>query len=71
MLIDEKANQTLLSSTFAGFNDLVLPMRILWQTISVHNIVKEDNKYFFLREGERKDEIIKGEMNEAMRIIVN
>ena len=44
MFIDEKANQTLLSTTFAGFHDLVLPMRILWQTIYMHNIVKEGEK---------------------------
>jgi preprotein translocase subunit SecA len=29
MFIDEKANQTLLSSTFAGFSYLILPIRIL------------------------------------------
>lgn len=30
MFIDEKANQTLLSTPYAGFSELVLPMRILW-----------------------------------------
>ncbi len=60
MFIDEKANQTLLSSTFAGFGDLVLPMRILWQTIVLHNIIKEGDKLILYKQGAAKGEIIKG-----------
>lgn len=39
-LFDEKENQTLLASTYTGFSELRDPLRIIWQTIITHNIVK-------------------------------
>ncbi len=53
MFIDEKSNQTLLASTYAGFSDLLLPMRILWQTIVMNNIVREGDKLFMYRNGQK------------------
>lgn len=51
MFIDEKSHQTLLASTFAGFADLALPMRIIWQNIAMSNIVKEEDKLFLFKHG--------------------
>lgn len=51
MLIDEKQNQTLLASQFAGFSELLLPMRIIWQTILSKDIIKEDDKIYLYQNG--------------------
>lgn len=51
MLIDEKSNQTLLASSFAGFSELILPMRIIWQKIVSKDIIKEDDKIYLYEKG--------------------
>ena len=34
MFVDEKGHQTLLSNTYAGFSELIMPMKILWRCLS-------------------------------------
>lgn len=51
MLIDEKSNQTLLASQFAGFSELITSMRIIWQTIVTKDIIKEGDKIFLYQKG--------------------
>lgn len=71
MLIDEKSNQTLLASQFAGFAELITPMKIIWQTIVTKDIIKEGDKIFLYQKGEKQGEIIKGEANEVMSVIID
>ena len=42
MFVDEKGHQTLLSTTYAGFAELILPMKLLWQTVIKHNVAIEN-----------------------------
>ena len=51
MFIDDKENQTLLSTQYAGLSELLAPMKIIFQQVLTHTITNEDGKLMLYANG--------------------
>lgn len=65
MFVDEKDHQTLLSTTYPGFSELIYPMKIIWNRISTSPIYKENEK-LMIAVAYGDDSVITGPVKEAM-----
>lgn len=62
MFVDEKEHQTLLSTTYTGFSELHMPMRIIWQHILTERyVIDNQEKITMYMHGESENEIVEGE----------
>lgn len=70
MFVDEKGHQTLLSTQYTGFSELITPMRVLFKTVATSNAVVENKELFlFMKTG--KDQYTQAKAKEIMKVVVD
>jgi preprotein translocase subunit SecA len=68
MMVDQKAHQTLIASVFPGFNELVYPMKVIWNKINSNPLFRDKGHLqIAIQSG---SDVFKGPLDVAMREVI-
>ncbi len=68
MMVDQKGHQTLIASVFPGFNELVYPMKVIWNKINTNPLFREDGRLQIAFQ--TGSDVLKGPLDVAMREVI-